>query len=402
MTVASKRFSVRPPSLARCLILSGLMLCFYVVDNPFIIARMNSTVYNYIFKPGFWVGLAYFVGRLPKVRYKSKQRFRSFINWWAFNFSVILVAVLIMGGIVDGFGKSPYNHSISGIFLNIILVGSMLIGRERVRSYLVNSLTGEENYFVFIFVALFMTFTGISVNRFSNLHGTEDIVKFAAQHVAPELSGNLFAVYLSYLGGSVPSGIYLGMVQAFNWFSPVLPNMKWITAALIGVLCPVFSLTVMQNIYSVEARTVKRKDREKESPSSWILTSLLSIAIIWFAVGVFPVYPSVVATGSMEPMIKPGDVILINKSIDVNNLKTGDVIQFQSENILISHRIIGIIEDAKGKSYRTKGDNNSVPDREAVKPELVKGKVIRVVPKIGWPTLLIKSKKDIPMEKIEF
>jgi len=400
--VGSKRFSIRPSSLVRCLLLSGLMLCFYVIDNPSIIARMNSTVYNYIIKPGFWLGLTYFAGCLPKVRSKSKQRYRSFINWWAFNFSAILVAVLIMGGIVDGFGKSPYNHSISGIFLNIVLVGSMLTGRERVRSYLVNSLTDKENYYVFILVALFMTFTGISLNRFSNLHGIEDMVRFAAQHAAPEFSENLFAVYLAYLGGPLPSGIYLGIVQAFNWFSPVLPNMKWITAALIGVLCPVFSMTIMQNMYAVEARTVKRRDREGESPLSWILTSLLSIAIIWFAVGVFPVYPSVVATGSMEPMIKPGDVILVNKSIDINNLKTGDVIQFQSENILISHRIIEIIEDSKSKSFRTKGDNNSIPDREAVKPELVKGKVIRVVPKIGWPTLLLKSKKDIPMEKIEF
>lgn len=400
--MAGKRFSIRYSSLVRCLLLSGLVLCFYAIDNPSIIARINSTVYNYIFKPGFWIGLAYFAGCLPKVRFKSKYRFRSFINWWAFNFSLILVAALIMGGIVDGFGKSPYNHSIRGIFLNIILTGSMLIGRERIRSYFVNSLTDEENYFVFIFVALFMTFTGISFNRFSNLHGIEGIVKFAAQHVAPEFSQNLFAVYLSYLGGPLPSGIYLGMVQAFNWFSPVLPNMKWITAALIGVLCPVFSLTVMQNMYAVEARIVKRKDREKESPLSWILTSLLSIAIIWFAVGVFPIYPSVVATGSMEPIIKPGDVILVNKSIYLNNLKTGDVIQFQRENILISHRIIEIIEDAKGKSFRTKGDNNSAADGEAVKPELVKGKIIRVVPKIGWPTLLLRSKKHIPMEKIEF
>jgi len=130
-----------------------------------------------------------------------------------------------------------------------------------------------------------------------------------------------------------------------------------------------------------------------------MITSIVSIGIIWFSVGVFPIYPSVIATGSMEPMIKPGDVILIKKTDDV---KLNDVVQFKRDDILIAHRIIDIVEDDKGKSYRTKGDNNSAPDFELVKGEQIKGKVVKVVPKIGWPTLLVKSKKDVPLEKVEF
>jgi len=135
-----------------------------------------------------------------------------------------------------------------------------------------------------------------------------------------------------------------------------------------------------------------------------MITSIISIAIIWFSVGVFPIYPSVIATGSMRPMTKPGDVILARKVTDVNNLHTGDVIQFKRDGVSISHRIIEIVEDReKGVPvFRTKGDNNSAPDVDLVKPEQVKGKIINVIPNAGWPSLLIRSSREIPLEEIEF
>ena len=45
-----------------------------------------------------------------------------------------------------------------------------------------------------------------------------------------------------------------------------------------------------------------------------ILTGVTGVLIIWFAVGLFPIYPSVIITGSMEPLIKPGDIVLLKKT----------------------------------------------------------------------------------------
>lgn len=105
-------------------------------------------------------------------------------------------------------------------------------------------------------------------------------------------------------------------------------------------------------------------------------------------------------------MIKPGDVILVKKITDmdgINALNEGDVIQFQRDSILISHRIIEVVNDEEeGIQFRTKGDNNSGVDGVLVKPQDVKGTIEYTVPKIGWPTLLIKSDKDINLNEIEF
>lgn len=385
------------------LVLIGLLFCVYALENSPIASVLDSQIFNFLVKPLIWLGIALIVYMLPNIRNQANTRQKQSINLWAFNFAIIFIVVSIAIGIFDGLGKSPYNHTLKGVLMNILLVGSMLVGKEFVRSWLVSNLTKYENYIVFAVVAFIMTFIGFSINSFAELKGYEETVKFIAQYFAPEFSHNLLAVYLAYLGGPLPAIIYMGVLQAFYWLSPVLPNLQWITAAVVGIMCPIFFLTAIQSIFLKEAKLIKKRDKAQESVFSWILTSLFSIGVIWFVVGVFPIYPSVIATGSMEPMIKPGDVILVRKVEDIKEVQIGDVIQFRRDNILISHRVLEIKEDdKKGISYRTKGDNNSGADTELVIPEDIKGKIISVVPKIGWPTLLIKSRQEVPLERVEF
>jgi signal peptidase len=229
---------------------------------------------------------------------------------------------------------------------------------------------------------------------------------FLSQYFAPELSQNLLASYLVFLGGPFASIIYLGIIQFFHWMSPILPNLKWINSALVGILCPVFFLMSLQTSYANHTKGIKKNQKNDEDIFSWIITCILSIMIIWFTVGVFPIYPSVIITGSMEPLIKPGDVILVKKITgmeDIESLSINDVIQFKRDGVLISHRIIEInADEEKGLLYKTKGDNNSGPDTELVKPQDIKGKIKYTVPKIGWLTLLIKSDKEILIEEIVF
>jgi signal peptidase len=343
---------------------------------------------------------------LPRIRAKGLLKLRGLVYFGALSFAIIYIIITVLAGFIDGLGKSPYNHSLKGILTNMFFVGSVLIGREFIRSYLVNSFTKKEIYKVFLIIALLMTFTSISFKRYIDISSFSDFVKFTAQYVGPEFSQNLFACYLVYLGGPVASITYIGTIQGFHWLSPILPDLKWITVALIGILAPMFFMMSLQTIYTTASKQLKVRDKNKESPVSWIVTSVISIGIIWFAVGVFPIYPSVIATGSMEPMIKPGDVILVKKVVDmegINNLKTDDVIQFKRDNILITHRIMDVRnDDEEGLGFKTKGDNNSSADSEIVKPEDVKGTIVYTVPKIGWLTLLIKSDKGIDMDKIEF
>ncbi len=74
-----------------------------------------------------------------------------------------------------------------------------------------------------------------------------------------------------------------------------------------------------------------------------------------------------VVTGSMEPEILVGDLIM-TKKVDINELKVGDVITFSSKSPttigkIITHRIIDITVSENGNVLlQTKGDANLVAD----------------------------------------
>lgn len=92
-----------------------------------------------------------------------------------------------------------------------------------------------------------------------------------------------------------------------------------------------------------------------------------------------------VLSGSMEPGIQTGSLITIKQVEDKNNFKVGDVITYQEEDILVTHRITEVIEGGESVLYRTKGDNNNAEDMNPVMAENIVGQYTGfTVPKAGY------------------
>lgn len=102
-----------------------------------------------------------------------------------------------------------------------------------------------------------------------------------------------------------------------------------------------------------------------------------------------PLYGAyVIVSGSMEPLIKVRDAVIIKRAKE-DNIKVGDVVTYRSMDdafygILITHRVINIEEVDGKKTFITKGDNNETIDRTPVSFSQIQGKVIMRVPKIGY------------------
>lgn len=103
----------------------------------------------------------------------------------------------------------------------------------------------------------------------------------------------------------------------------------------------------------------------------------------------------VVLSGSMEPKLYPGDLIITFKS-NPKKLKVGDIITFKSNNQVITHRIEQINENG----YITKGDNNDVVDEEIVKEDDIIGKVLFKIPKVGYVSQFLSQSWVIGVELI--
>ena len=95
--------------------------------------------------------------------------------------------------------------------------------------------------------------------------------------------------------------------------------------------------------------------------------------------GWLPAYPVVVATGSMEPAIGAGDVVILCRT-DPAALEVGDVIQYQSDGCTVIHRIV----EKDGDTFITQGDANNAPDLRPVQREQVLGRVTGTLPDAGW------------------
>lgn len=93
-----------------------------------------------------------------------------------------------------------------------------------------------------------------------------------------------------------------------------------------------------------------------------------------------------VLSGSMEPAIKTGGVVVIRPQTDY---KEGDIVTFRSEKSIketFTHRIIkvNIDPDNNQTNYNTKGDANEEQDQQATSKGRALGKVIFTLPYAGY------------------
>ena len=92
----------------------------------------------------------------------------------------------------------------------------------------------------------------------------------------------------------------------------------------------------------------------------------------------------------MENTIMTGDIILIKSMQQYNKY---DVITFkEGGDRIVTHRIIQVNEGEAAKSdFITKGDANRSIDNDTVRQEQILGKVMFVVPKVGFLVAFAKS-----------
>lgn len=104
-----------------------------------------------------------------------------------------------------------------------------------------------------------------------------------------------------------------------------------------------------------------------------------------------------VLSGSMEPTFLTGSIIAV-KPIEEENkkkLQVGDVITFvDSQERLITHRIVGTKMSGEYIMYETKGDNNNAADKDLVLSDNVRALYTgATIPYIGYLINFAQSKE---------
>ncbi|TGE35762.1 signal peptidase I [Desulfosporosinus fructosivorans] len=90
-----------------------------------------------------------------------------------------------------------------------------------------------------------------------------------------------------------------------------------------------------------------------------------------------------IESGSMEPTLKIGAVIVSRKPKNPETLKVNDIVTFRTlSNAIVTHRIIEVdVNDEGSKAYRTKGDNpRNSADQELLTSNRVIGVFVAKIP----------------------
>lgn len=92
----------------------------------------------------------------------------------------------------------------------------------------------------------------------------------------------------------------------------------------------------------------------------------------------------VVLSGSMDPALKVGDLVIIHEE---KEYQKQDIITFRTEIAPTTHRII----ETKDTGFITKGDANNVEDEGIVTRNQIYGRVIMSIPKVGEMMVFMKQ-----------
>jgi len=71
---------------------------------------------------------------------------------------------------------------------------------------------------------------------------------------------------------------------------------------------------------------VRKKDEKRFDAGSWILTTVLAVAIVWSPLE-FSHQAVSGTSGSMVPVINPGDVVIV-APVQTDAIKVGEIIEY--------------------------------------------------------------------------
>ncbi len=118
---------------------------------------------------------------------------------------------------------------------------------------------------------------------------------------------------------------------------------------------------------------------------------IISILLFVFVntVQYFGINLYIVRSGSMEPEISTGSLCMINMNYPYEKIQCGDIIAFESGNMLVLHRVIQVTDEG----LITKGDNNQVDDGMTTTEVNYVGKNLGAIPYLGYFVFWIQTRR---------
>ena len=111
------------------------------------------------------------------------------------------IALLMITGLLFGFGYSPYSHKLNAVIGNMLYLVTLLVSQEMVRAFLVVRFKQRYAWVSFILVSLFISLLRIAPGVFGQFHTLQSSFQTVGERLLPMLAQNMLATLLALLGG---------------------------------------------------------------------------------------------------------------------------------------------------------------------------------------------------------
>ena len=363
-----------------------MLILLYGLLGSIKFIRSINTIYLYIINPIFWIGLSILLHTLL-CKNKENRKLKRTIMTYTLIAILVYIIVYMLSGLFVTFGKNPYSTTPIGLLHNLWITGTVLIAKEIIRYKLINNVYEKDKNVIAVLITVIYVVIDIEMAKFINTDITAfSVVKYSVQTVFPNIAKNMLFSYIAISGNYTSSILYQLVTNLYYWISPILPNSPWVMSAIIDITIPVILFLYIR--YTKNKLEIFR-NKEKiinSNPRNIIPLVVMIILAIWFAIGIFPIKPVAIASGSMEDELHIGDIAIIQKC-NANDINVGDIIEYQMDGYTVIHRVIQK-NQKKGEFYfTTKGDNNNTPDDKKVSEEQLIGKLIFKIRYLGYPAI---------------
>lgn len=300
---------------------------------------------------------------------------------------IFLITIYILGFIL-GFNRGFIYKDALSLIRNIFYVVLLTLEIEFIR-YIISKNSFQNKKMLIIFTILSILFNVYLEANMGTLIKKNDKFIFLCTIVLPIIASEALCSFMTYKAGMIPSLVYKLTISLYIYLLPIVPNLGDYLYSVVNVLMP---FLIYNKLNKMMAKFDKEKENMLKTNKKLLAFSTVSILIVLviLVAGIGNYKLIAIASNSMKPLYGRGDAVVYEK-IKPEDFKIGDILVYQKDNIVVTHRIIKIWKTGREYSFVTKGDNNNVSDYYMPKSNDVLGKVKFSLKYIGYPTVLLNE-----------
>ncbi len=327
--------------------------------------------------------------------------------------AIIILAAIVFGvvmfvllGIKLGFARNVYGYSFASIFRVFIPVVLIIIGEEILRGQLVDKGRGSRLAVIMTGATIYLTQMVIALPLY-DLSEAKNVFTFVVTLAGPAILQNVLLTFIAYRYDYRVNIIYRLIMELPTYLLPILPN----AGAYLPVIFEIGLMLILTiwlaglqwrhgksertnprrvKIQRIESEQTKKAKRALRYAGLGIFVMVV-VGYVALMSGLFKYHFLAIGSGSMEPNIARGDMVLVEKSDQYGEMDVGEVLVYRYDNVIMVHRISDVNEQNGKRTFITKGDANNAEDKWVVEQDDIIGTAKGKIAMFGYPTLWLSE-----------